>query len=242
MSIPLPSTTVPPLSAADPPGTTTPLSAVSTSARVPQSSLQMVAGASSSAVGIMTNEQLTAAVLDLGKMVAGIHGFLLGSQPNPPPPSQQQQLPPPLPLASSTALYSYGMPHDDTATTTSPASSVLPAGVPIQDIKFPHSPSPTPAWLTGTSPPVYSTTTARTSIPQAPHITAGFGHGGAPASATLYGGGDGALFHSSSPRPPPASDAAPSAAAPTAFGAAEFQLKGYKLDFTTYDGSVDPLN
>ena len=198
---------------------------------------------SSSAVGVMTNEQLTAAVLDLGKMVAGIHGFLLGPQPNPSPTSQQQLLPPPpLPPASSTALYSYGMPHDDTATTTSPAPSVLPAGVPIQDIKFPHSPSPIPAWLTGASPPVYSTTPARTSIPQAPHITAGFGHGGAPASGTLYGGVDGALFHSSSLWPPPASDAAPSAAAPAAFGAAEFQPKGYKLDFTTYDGSVDPLN
>jgi hypothetical protein len=32
------------------------------------------------------------------------------------------------------------------------------------------------------------------------------------------------------------------AAAPAAFGAAEFQPKSYKLDFTTYDGSVDPLN
>jgi len=56
--------------------------------------LQMAAGASSSAVGVMTNEQLTAAVLDLGKMVAGIHGFLLGPQPNPLPTSQQQLLPP----------------------------------------------------------------------------------------------------------------------------------------------------
>ena len=56
--------------------------------------LQMATGASSSAVGVMTNEQLTAAVLDLGKMVAEIHGFLLGPQPNPPLPSQQQLLPP----------------------------------------------------------------------------------------------------------------------------------------------------
>ena len=195
----------------------------------------MTAGASSSAVGVMTNEQLTAAVLDLGKMVAGIHGFLLGPQPNPPPTSQQQLLPPP-PPASSTALYSYGMPHDDTATTTSPAPSVPLAGVPIQDIKFPHSPSLIPAWLTGASPPAYSTTPARTSIPQAPHITAGFGHGGIPASDTLYGSVDGALFHGSSLWPPLASDAAPSAAAPAAFGTAEFQPKGYKLDFTTGAG------
>ena len=128
----------------------------------------------------------------------------------------------PPPPASSTALYPYGMPHDDTAATTSPAPSVPPAGVSIQDIKFPHSPSPIPTWLTTASPPVYSTTPVRTSIPQAPHITAGFSHGGVPASGTLYGGVDGALFHGSSLWPPPASDAAPSAAAPTAFGAAEF--------------------
>jgi hypothetical protein len=32
------------------------------------------------------------------------------------------------------------------------------------------------------------------------------------------------------------------AAAPAVFRAAELQPKGYKLDFTTYDGSVDPLN
>ena len=131
MTIPLPSTTVPPLSAVDLPGTTTPLSAVSTSAKVPQSSLQMAAGASSSAVGIMTNEQLTAAVLDLGKMVAGIHGFLLGPQPNPPPTSQQQLLPPPPPsLPSSQQMlpisYQYGMPYDGTATTSFPATPPPP--------------------------------------------------------------------------------------------------------------------
>jgi hypothetical protein len=45
---------------------------------VPQLPLPMTTGASSSAVGVMTNEQLTAAVLDLGRMVAGIHGFQLG--------------------------------------------------------------------------------------------------------------------------------------------------------------------
>ncbi|CAD6226072.1 unnamed protein product [Miscanthus lutarioriparius] len=46
----------------------------------------------------MSNAELTATVLDLGKMVAGIHAFLLGPQgpqPIPPPPPTQQQLPPP---------------------------------------------------------------------------------------------------------------------------------------------------
>ena len=40
-------------------------------------------------------------------MVAGIHGFLLGTQPNLPPTSRQQLPPPP---QSSVALYPYGMP------------------------------------------------------------------------------------------------------------------------------------
>jgi len=86
------------------------------------------------------------------------------------------------------------------------------------------------------SAPIYSTAPARTSIP-APDITSGLGHGGVPASGTLYGGVDGSLFHGSSLWPahtvPPA---------PAAFGSTDFQPKGYKLDFTTYDGSADPLN
>ncbi|CAD6272406.1 unnamed protein product [Miscanthus lutarioriparius] len=61
----------------------------------------MATGASPSAIGVMSNAELTAAVLDLGKMVVGIHAFLLGPQgpqPIPPPPPTQQQLSlPPLP-------------------------------------------------------------------------------------------------------------------------------------------------
>ena len=117
-------------------------------------------------------------------MVAAIHGFLLGPQPNPPPTSQQQLLPPPPPpLASSTALYPYGMPHDDTAATTSPAPSVLPAGVPFQDVQatapvpihqpwMPPSPSPIPSYaMASTMGPVYtmaSTPAATTTVAPAP--------------------------------------------------------------------------
>ena len=188
-------------------------------------------------VGIERSE-LTAVVLDLSKMVAGIHAFLLGPQgpqPNPPPPPMQQQLPP-LPPQSSAALYPYSMPSDDTASTTTPAPSVPPGGVPIQQIPFPHSPSPLPPWLTASSAPIYSIAPARTLIP-VPDITSGLGHGGVLALGTLYGGVDGSLFHGSSLWPahtvPPA---------PAAFGSTNFQRKGYKLDFTTYDGSADPLN
>lgn len=78
-------------------------------------SLPLASGALSFAVGVMTNEQLTAAVLDLNKMVAGIRMFLLGLQPPPPTPPPQQQLPLLPPPAS---LYPYGMPYDMMATAT----------------------------------------------------------------------------------------------------------------------------
>jgi len=76
MSTSLPTSTTPPpatnASALVLPAGTLPL--------VPETSLPMVAGASPSAMGVMSNAELTAAVLDLGKMVAGIHAFLLGPQ------------------------------------------------------------------------------------------------------------------------------------------------------------------
>lgn len=52
---------------------------------IPAASLPMAPGGSSSIPGVMTNAELTAAVMDLGMMVAGIHSFLLGPQPPPPP-------------------------------------------------------------------------------------------------------------------------------------------------------------
>jgi hypothetical protein len=121
---------------------------------LPAGSLPLAAGASSSAAGVMTNEQLTAAVLDLGRMMAGVHAFLLGPQPGVAPPHPQPQLPPApnprqqLPSPASDAVYPYGMPQDSTAHTTAPAPVVSLGGVPIQEIQFPHSPSPLPPWLT----------------------------------------------------------------------------------------------
>jgi hypothetical protein len=94
--------------------------------------LQMAVGASSSAVGVMTNEQLTTAVLDLGKMVAGIHGFLLGPLLNPPPTSQQQLLPPLLAWIAGLSKPIYTPPSLD-STGTAPSASAQdppPASVP----------------------------------------------------------------------------------------------------------------
>ena len=263
MSIPLPSSTVPPLSRTEAPATTAPLTAIPTSPLLPQPSLPPAAGASPSSGGVMTNEQLTAAVLDLGRMVAGIHAFLLGPHSSTPtttqqllPPTTTQQLLPP-PTTTQQLL-----PPPTTQQLLPPPANAPSEGVPIQDIRFPPSPSPLPAWLTGASPPVYTNTPAHPTVPLLPNITAGFGHGGVPASGTLYGGIDGTLVPGPSLGAVPTLGAAPPGAAPTAFatfpmapapagfgaaapavlGAAEFQPKGYKLDFTTYDGSVDPLN
>ena len=253
MSIPLPSSTVPPLSGTEAPATTAPLTAIPTSPLLPQPSLPPAAGASPSSGGVMTNEQLTAAVLDLGRMVAGIHAFLLG--PHSSTPTTTQQL---LPPTTTQQL----LPPPTTQQLLPPPANARSEGVPIQDIRFPPSPSPLPAWLTGASPPVYTNTPARPTVPLLPNITAGFGHGGVPASGTLYGGINGTLVSGPSLGAVPTLDAAPPAAAPTAFAtfpmapapagfgaaapavfrAAELQPKGYKLDFTTYDGSVDPLN
>jgi hypothetical protein len=244
MSLPLPASTAPPPD----PNVSVPIP----SAPIPAGSLPLAAGPSSSAVGVTTNEQLTAAVLDLGKMMAGVHAFLLGPQPGVAPPPPRPQLPPApnpqqrLPAPTSGTVYPYGMPPDSTAHTTTPAPAVPPDGVAIQDIQFPPSPSPLPPWLTDIAPPVYSSAPARPSVHSTPHITSGFGHGGVPASGTLYGGVDGPIFHGSTcwstPAATPALGGAPSAAAPTTFGAALFQPRTYKIDFATYDGSVDPLN
>ena len=90
MSTSLPTSTTPPpathaVAQLPDPRTSQPVLPAGTLSLVPETSLSMA----------MSNAELTAAVLDLGKMVAGIHAFLLGPQPIPPPPPTQQQLPPP---------------------------------------------------------------------------------------------------------------------------------------------------
>ena len=88
---------------------------------------------------------MTAAILELRQVVAGIRAFLVGPyapQPQPqlppPPPPHQQQLPPPPPPPPSAAttalviLYQYGMPYDGTAMTSFPAAPPPSKGVPIQ--------------------------------------------------------------------------------------------------------------
>ncbi|XP_066324005.1 uncharacterized protein [Miscanthus floridulus] len=141
VSVPIPSAPMPPSSLA-----TGSLSLAATS--LPAGSLPLAARASSSAVGVMTNEQLTAAVVDLGRMMAGVHAFLLGPQPGVAPTHPQSQLPPapkpqqppgPQQLLSpaSGAVYTYGMPQDSTAHNTAPASAAPHDSFPSRRSSFP---------------------------------------------------------------------------------------------------------
>ena len=58
--------------------------------------------------------------------------------------------PPPPPSAATTApviTFQHGMPYDGTVPTSFPAAPPPSQGDPIQQIKFPSSPSPLPAWI-----------------------------------------------------------------------------------------------
>ncbi|XP_066365285.1 leucine-rich repeat extensin-like protein 2 [Miscanthus floridulus] len=150
---------------------------------------------------VLTPEQMTAAILELGQAVAGIRAFLVGPYvpqpqpqlPPPPPPHQQQLPPPPPPSAATTApviSYQYGMPYDGTATTSFPAALRPSQGVPIQQNKFPLSPSPLPAWIAGSSKPIYTAPSPQPHLPPHPTTGAVMAPGGAPTSGILYGGVD----------------------------------------------------
>nr|XP_020189106.1 leucine-rich repeat extensin-like protein 3 [Aegilops tauschii subsp. strangulata] len=130
--------------------------------------------------------------------------------------SRQQQLPLPAPLPPSTGL-----------TTTASA------GVPIQQVRFPPSPSQLPAWLAGTSPPpVYTMATDQ------------------PAPSLPYDGSSGSAgFHARFDGPPlscgppvhigltPSSSLLRTAEPYTHGGHAQTPPRFAKLAFATYDGA-----
>ena len=97
---------------------------------------------------VLTPAEMTAAILDLGQAVAGIRAFLSGPYaPLPPsqftyPPQQQQLLPPP----PSTGVIAPPVSYPGAAVTFSSGTTTTSSeGVPIQQIRFPPSPSPLPA-------------------------------------------------------------------------------------------------
>jgi len=66
-------------------------------------------------------------------------------------------------------------------------------------------------------------------------------HGGPVASGTLYGGIDGTLFHGTSTSAPTSNEGALEGGIHEATQG-NMPPKFHKLEFTTYDGSIDPLN
>jgi hypothetical protein len=124
--------------------------------------------------------------------------------------------------------------------TTSDAASVS-AGVPIHRVPFPHSPSPLPPWLAGTTPePVFSLLPPRTGLPPLPgSVTAP--RVGPWVPRFLYGGVDEVLFPSDVGTSTGAA-AASSGPPLRAEGASQAVLCFYKLEFPMYDGLDDPLN
>jgi len=91
-------------------------------------SLPLTVGASSSAGSIMSNAELTAVVLDLDKMVAGIQSYLvsLGMQPTAPVSIHQPwMLPSPLPIPSYAMASTMGLVYT-TASTPTVTTTVAP--------------------------------------------------------------------------------------------------------------------
>ena len=135
-------------------------------------------------------------------------------------------------------VLSYGMPHSSTT------------GVPIHLLRMPPSPSPILSWaLASTTSPVYTmaTSPAATSVVPPPTTAAVVFHGGPQADGFFYGGSDSPLFYGPGHLGVSASPSTGSVPEPFVQGAhgapqGAHPPRFYKLEFTTYDGSEDPLN
>jgi hypothetical protein len=200
----------------------------------------------SATIPTLTNEQLTASLLNLsfdlsaqGNAIDGLRtefrelrALLTGCLPPPPQIATPTTMALP-PLMAPLLLGEAG--H-----TLLPPSS----GVPLHRLPFPRSPSQLPPWLLGsTTSAVVSSPPPRTTAERQPppQTTAAASRGGAPAFGTLYSGVDGTIVSSISAA---AGDVAESSAREAALEFTQGQAtpRFYKLEFPTYDGAVDPLN
>ena len=112
--------------------------------------------------------------------------------------------------------------HQAPPPSTVPPPAPRATGRPLHQVQFPPSPSPIPAWATGSSSgPVYST------APEHPTPSLRFDH---PSSSANY----------APALPDPAYAPAATTAAPGHGGPPPPRFA--KLDFATYEGTEDPLN
>ncbi|XP_073367756.1 uncharacterized protein [Aegilops tauschii subsp. strangulata] len=175
---------------------------------------------------IFMPEEMTSTLRDLVTAVQGISLYLVAlhtALPAAPPayshpathwPIQNTSGPSGTPLLPFQAGYTGGPPP--------------PLYLPWYSVRFPPSPSPIPAWLTGTSPPPVYT---EAGDPPVPTLQSGASSGSAGAYDGL-----------------PTVDRAPSSsllrtAEPVGHGApTQTPPRFAKIDFATYDGTEDPLN
>nr|XP_051201469.1 vegetative cell wall protein gp1-like [Lolium perenne] len=180
----------------------------------------MMAGSATPAPVIYTPEQMSGVINDLVTAVQGIRLFLIGSQGPPTPPQPAVfSVPAPTPWVPPFTGVPLQPPPALTQPWTQwpPAAPAIPSaaatgGVPIQQIRFPPSLSPLPAWLAASSTqPVY-TTTAEPPMPSLPSAAPG-GYARPHEARPDAHGPDGVT------QPPP---------------------RYTKVDFATYDGPEDP--
>ncbi|XP_037455286.1 uncharacterized protein LOC119325663 isoform X2 [Triticum dicoccoides] len=155
--------------------------------------------------------------------------------PSPPPATnpgastmqQGQQLQPPPP-----AIAALGIP------TTGP-------GVPIHQVQFPPSPSPLPVWLAGSLEPVYTTASVGPHVLPLLTTHPAMQFGGCSGSAEPFASVDGSLFQGGTLM---LAYLAPSSSLLRADEVhppvvhVQTPPRFSKLEFVTYDGTVDPLN
>ena len=187
----------------------------STSTAPLQSAASEVSEGSSLSAAPLTLESLASAIIDINRNIASMQAAWAELVQQPSPPSFST---PPL-STGVTAVSSQPLLPPSSFPYGMPVSG---PGVPLNLLRWPASPSPIPAWAMGSAaPPVFATTVTQAAAAPAPSSA---------VPQVLSGGVDASL------------PGAPTAADQSAIFGAQAAPKFYKLEFPTYDGSVDPLN
>nr|XP_040242733.1 leucine-rich repeat extensin-like protein 1 [Aegilops tauschii subsp. strangulata] len=130
-------------------------------------------------------------------------------------------------------------------TTSTQGAPTTAQGVPIHQVRFPPSPSPLPAWHARSLEPVYTTASGQPHVLPLPVPPSSIQFGGPSGSADPYAGVDGPLFQGGPLMP---TYSAPSSSLLRTDEVYPSVVHGQtpqrfsKLEFATYDGTVDPLN
>jgi hypothetical protein len=169
---------------------------------------------------VLTPEEMSSAIRDLTQAVAGIRAILMSPYGPQPPVSFAPAPPPPPP------------------TTQGPAPTTQ--GVPITQIRFPSLPSPLPDWLAAS---VYTTASGQPTVLQPPASSAAFPFSGLAGYAAPQAGVDEHLFQGGPLMPTYSAPASSPLRHEGAYNVApprEQPPRFTKLEFATYDGTVDP--